>query len=214
MDWLKKLLEGIGITGDNVQKVIEGVEEHYKGWVPKHRFDEVNEAKKKAEEALRERDKQLADLKKSVGDNEELKKQIETLQAENKAAKEKYEAELKELRLTTAIKLALAGQVHDTDIVAGLLDKSKIEIDDAGNIKSGLEEQINSLRESKAFLFVQKEPEPQPKFKGVSPTDGRESSPGTIKNPWSKEHFNLTEQARILRENPELAKQLKSIAGG
>lgn len=181
MDWLKKLLEGIGITGDNVQKVIEGVEEHYKGWVPKHRFDEVNEAKKKAEEALRERDKQLADLKKSVGDNEELKKQIETLQAENKAAKEKYEAELKELRLTTAIKLALAGQVHDTDIVAGLLDKSKIEIDDAGNIKSGLEEQINSLRESKAFLFVQKEQsDPQPKFKGVVPVDGRDKGSGQL----------------------------------
>ncbi|MBV4427149.1 DUF4355 domain-containing protein [Clostridium tyrobutyricum] len=26
-------------------------------------------------------------------------------------------------------------------------------------------------------------------------------------NPWGKEHFNLTEQGRILRENPELAKK-------
>lgn len=26
-------------------------------------------------------------------------------------------------------------------------------------------------------------------------------------NPWSKEHFNLTEQGKILRENPELAKK-------
>lgn len=29
------------------------------------------------------------------------------------------------------------------------------------------------------------------------------------KNPWSKETFNLTEQARILREDPQLAEQLK-----
>ncbi|KRU29319.1 hypothetical protein VT91_09330 [Clostridium sporogenes] len=29
-------------------------------------------------------------------------------------------------------------------------------------------------------------------------------------NPWSKGHFNLTKQAQILKENPELAEQLKS----
>lgn len=34
----------------------------------------------------------------------------------------------------------------------------------------------------------------------------------TTKNPWSKEHFNLTEQGRLLRENPELAKQLMANA--
>ncbi|MBN3409949.1 hypothetical protein CJF15_12630 [Clostridium botulinum] len=31
-----------------------------------------------------------------------------------------------------------------------------------------------------------------------------------VNNPWSKEHFNLTKQAQILKENPELAAQLKS----
>ncbi|MBA4507937.1 DUF4355 domain-containing protein [Clostridium sporogenes] len=31
-----------------------------------------------------------------------------------------------------------------------------------------------------------------------------------VDNPWSKEHFNLTKQAQILKENPELAAQLKS----
>ena len=34
----------------------------------------------------------------------------------------------------------------------------------------------------------------------------------TTKNPWSKEHFNLTEQARLLRENPELAATLRQMA--
>ena len=34
----------------------------------------------------------------------------------------------------------------------------------------------------------------------------------TTKNPWSKEHFNLTEQGRLLRENPDLAKQLMANA--
>ncbi|ACA46042.1 DUF4355 domain-containing protein [Clostridium botulinum] len=31
-----------------------------------------------------------------------------------------------------------------------------------------------------------------------------------VNNPWSKEHFNLTKQAQILKENPELAAQLKA----
>ncbi|MHC1683426.1 MAG: DUF4355 domain-containing protein [Clostridiaceae bacterium] len=32
------------------------------------------------------------------------------------------------------------------------------------------------------------------------------------KNPWSLEHFNLTKQAQILKENPQLAAQLKAAA--
>ncbi|WP_039944492.1 phage scaffolding protein [Thermicanus aegyptius] len=183
-------------------------------WIPKDKFNEINEAKKQAEEALKERDKQLSDLKKAAEGNEELKKQIEQLQAENKAAAEKYEAKLQDMAVTTAIKLAVAGQVHDPDLVAALLDKSKIELDDSSNVKAGLDEQIKTLRQSKAFLFVEQKSDKGPQFKGVAPADGRDGGSTGIKNPWSKEHFNLTEQARILRENPELAKQLQSIVGG
>jgi hypothetical protein len=32
-----------------------------------------------------------------------------------------------------------------------------------------------------------------------------------VVNPWAKETFNLTEQARILRESPELALRLKNL---
>jgi hypothetical protein len=34
-----------------------------------------------------------------------------------------------------------------------------------------------------------------------------------VVNPWKKETLNLTEQARLLREDPELAKQMKAAAG-
>jgi len=49
------------------------------------------------------------------------------------------------------------------------------------------------------------------KEKGRDPYD-TSGSGDTVKNPWSKEHFNLTEQARILREDPELAATLKRMA--
>jgi len=180
-------------------------------WIPKDKFNEVNEAKKQAEEALKERDKQLADLKKAAEGNEELKKQIEQLQIENKTKEQEYQTKLRDMAVTTAIKLAVAGQVHDPDLVAGLLDKSKIEVDENGNIKAGLDDQLKALRESKVFLFIEQKPAGTT-FRGATPADGRDQGAGGIKNPWSREHFNLTEQGRILRENPELAKKLKASA--
>jgi membrane protein involved in colicin uptake len=36
---------------------------------------------------------------------------------------------------------------------------------------------------------------------------------GTGKNPWTKEHFNLTEQLQIIKTNPALAASLKQAAG-
>lgn len=214
MEWLKNLLEQHGVAEEVAQNVVTAAEEKLKDFVPKHRFDEVNEAKKQLAEQLTERDNQLAELKKSAGDNEELRKQIEALQNENKEREKEYQGRLRDMAITTAIKLAVAGEAHDPDLVANLIDKSKIEVDEQGNVKAGLDDQINSLRESKAFLFVQKQADPQGKFKGMNPADGREPSKGGIKNPWSNEHFNLTEQGRILRENPELAEQLKAQAGG
>jgi len=216
MDWLKKLLEGKGLSEEQITAIVGGVEGNYAGYVPKHRFDEVNEAKKKAETDLKDRDKQLDDLKKTAGDNKELQDQITQLQADNKTAKDKYEADLKDLRLNTALKLALTGQAHDPDIVAGLLDKTKIELDDNGAVKGGLEDQVKSLRESKAFLFVPQQQQAgggQQQFKGAKPHEsGGGAGGGQVANPWKKESFNLTEQGRILRDNPELAQQLRDAA--
>lgn len=174
MDWLKKILEAQGLSEVQIKAITEGVETNYKGYVPEHRFTEVNDAKKQAEEALKDRDKQLTDIKKSVGDNEDLKKQIETLQTTNKETADKYSADLKDLQTNTALKLSLAGQVHDADLVSSLLDKTKIELDDQGNVKAGLEEQLKALQTSKAFLFVEKqEDKGNPfTFKGTKPAEG------------------------------------------
>ncbi len=169
----KEQFVALGLSEEVAIKAAEASAEELKGFVPKARFDEVNEAKKQAE---RDRDGmggQLEELKKSAGVSEELKRQIETLQNENKATKEQYDTKLKDMSVSTALKLALTGQAHDPDIVASLLDKTKIELDDTGAVKGGLDDQITSLRESKGFLFVQQEPAPPvPTFRGASPVPG------------------------------------------
>ena len=181
MNWLKELLEKLGIGTDAATSIVEGVEKNYEGFVPKHRFDEVNNAKKQLEKDLKDRDDQLGDLQKNAGDNQALKDQITKLQDDNKVAADKYAADMSELRLSTALKTALHGKVHDPDIVSSLLDKSKIEIAEDGSIKAGIEDQLKSLQESKAFLFVPEKEESQQRFAGVNPPNGagrqREQNP-------------------------------------
>lgn len=189
MDWLRELLEGQGVPADKITAITKGVEDKYTGYVPKHRFDEINDAKKQLEGDLKERDKQLTDLQKAAGDVPALQEQITKLQADNKAATDKYNADMQELRLNTALKMALNGQAHDPDIVSSLLDKSQIEIAEDGSIKAGLDNQLTGLRESKGFLFVPKE-EPKPGFqpKGAKPADGAsgKQDPGKTETNYGK----------------------------
>ena len=58
---------------------------------------------------VKERDKQLEDLKKSAGDNAELQKQIEQLQTDNATAKANHESEMNQLKVEYAVEKALTG---------------------------------------------------------------------------------------------------------
>ncbi|OUS70292.1 hypothetical protein B1748_29090 [Paenibacillus sp. MY03] len=159
MDWLKALLKAQGLTDAQIDALIGDVNKELpKHFIPKDKYNEAVEAKKTAEKDVADRDKQIEDLGKTAGLSEDLKKQIETLQAENKTAKDKYEADLKELTLNNAIKSALTGKAHDEGIAAGLVDKAKLVLD--GDKVVGLDEQIKTLKESKPFLFKPDTPPP------------------------------------------------------
>lgn len=151
----------LGLTEEQAKKAEVESKKELEGYIPKARFDEVNEAKKQLDKDIKARDKQIEDIKKNAGDNEELKQQIETLQTENKTAKEKYEADLKDLQISNAIKLAIADKAQDADLVAGLFDKSKLILGEDGKV-TGLEEQLKELKENKGFLFKTDEPTEQP----------------------------------------------------
>lgn len=163
MDWLKELLKKAEVEETKVDQIVgdinKAIPEHF---VPKARYNEVAEAKKKLESDIGQRDKQLEELSKAAGTSEELKKQIEQLQAENKAAAEKYAAEIKDLQIKSAIKSAISGKVHDEDLVLSLFDREKLVID--GDKVVGLDEQLKTLQESKGFLF--------------KPEDGGQKQPG------------------------------------
>lgn len=179
MEWIKNLLEKHTKEGklDTEAFMAEVKTEFPKNAVPKDAYNATAEAKKKLEMDLADRDKQLEELKKTAGASEDLKKQIEQLQADNKKKDEEYQAQLKDLTLTNAIKLAVAGKVHDEDLVAGLIDKGKLVID--GDKVVGLEDQLKSLQESKAFLFKPADGDEKPGFQPKVGSDGKGTDKAT-----------------------------------
>lgn len=148
-------IKALGISNlsdEDINKIVNASTEELKEYVLKTKFDEANSAKKQLETDVKDRDKQIEEIKKNAGDNEELKKQIETLQNENKTSKEKYEAELKDLQISNAIKLAISDKAQDSDLVVSLFDKTKLILSEDGKI-TGLDEQLKALKEGKPFLF-------------------------------------------------------------
>ncbi|NGP62696.1 hypothetical protein FLT15_31800 [Paenibacillus thiaminolyticus] len=153
MNWLQELLKKLGIADTEIAKIDAEVRKELPmHFVPKDKYNELADQRKKLEKDLTERDGQLEELRKSAGSSEELKKQIEQLQAANKEAAEKHAAELKELTLSNAISAALNGKVHNEKVVTGLINKEKLVIGDDGKIV-GLEEQLTDLKASDAYLF-------------------------------------------------------------
>lgn len=157
MDWLKSLLEKHTKDGKlDLEAFMKKFNTEFpKHAVPKETYNALAETKKTLENDIKERDKQLEELKKV--DAAGLKAEIERLQGENKSAKEKYEADMKDLTLTNAIKLAIAGKVHDEGLVTSLFDKSKLILSEDGKI-AGLDEQLKNLKDTKKFLFKEETP--------------------------------------------------------
>lgn len=137
-------------------------------------------------------------LKQSTKDNETLQQTIQTHETSIRTLKTTYEEKIKEMRVEAAIQAKLTGVKHP-ELLVGKFDKSKLSVSEDGQV-FGIDEQLVVIKETYKDLFV-------PPVTGREPYN-KDSNPSGQKNPWSKEHYNLTEQGKILRENPSLAKQL------
>ncbi len=205
MDWLKEILKKAGIEEVKVDGVISDISKELpKYFIPKDKYNEVAEAKKKLEADIDERDKQLEQLKAAAGSNEELKKQIETLQAENKKAAEEWQAKMAQMQLDFAIEKALAAaKAKNAKAVKALLDMEKVKLE--GDRLIGIDEQLKALQQSDPYLFGDS-----------GKVGGGTNPPGAGNpevNPWKKETWNLTMQGKILMEDPAKATRMKAEAG-
>lgn len=143
-----------------------------------------------------ERDKQLEELKKSAGDSESLKEQIGKLQEENKASAEKFEAQLRQVKIDSAVEIALtSAKAKNAKAVRALLDLVDVKLEDDGTVK-GLDKQIEALKSSDEYLF---ETVKAPDFKGVKPGESPEGKPAGQK---SIKDMNYSELAAYMEANP------------
>jgi hypothetical protein len=149
-----------------------------------------SEARQKLEAQFREREASL-------------QQRIEALETENR-----------ELRVIGPAVAALADTVHDPDEVIRLrLKPEQIEREPDGSVVvvDGYQRvPIGDWAKSSLPQYRLKAPKPQ----GTGAPVGRSSGelPSGTKNPFSREHFNLTEQARIYKTDPELYARLKAAA--
>lgn len=131
---------------------IENVDTESGNYIPKIKFNEINEQLKTAKEEISNRDTQLANLKKSVKGNDDLLQQINDLQTTNSNNKAEFERKEIELKKENAInELLYAAKVRNPKAVKGLIDISKVEYKDEKI--SGLDEQLESVKKSDPYLF-------------------------------------------------------------
>ena len=200
MEWLKAILEKAEIADGklDVDAVMNAVQKEFpKHAVPKEDFN----AKVKELETA---NGTITELKKSNGDNEELQKKIGDYEAEIKNLKKSAE----DTEKNYALKEQLAKQgVLDPDYLiykAGGLEK--FNFDKEGK-PIGVEEAVKPYKEdaTMAHLFKQEQQKP--------PYNPKNGGAGGVTNPFAKDTFNLTEQGRMLKENPAQAKELAAAAG-
>lgn len=162
-------LKGKGKDGRDIELVI-GNDGSY---VPAEKLETERQARTSAETAL----KNAAAALKGVGgsgDPAKIADDVAAAQQKLTNLESGYKKELAGIKRTAAVKLGLAGKVHDPEDIIKLLEMDKIELDDAGNLKAPIDELVKSIKEQKPYLFVEDKPTGTggtPTIKGTKPAD-------------------------------------------
>ncbi len=198
MEWLKEILEKAVITDGklDVEAAVKAINAEFpKHAVPKQDYnDKVKELSTASET--------IEDLKKNNADNAELQQKVKDYEMETARLKTEADNTRKEYALKDKLKEA---GVTDADYIIykqGGLDKFTFDKD--GKV-IGLDDVLKPMRESSPHLF-----------KNAGGAGGYDPAGGgkpPVNNPFAKETYNLTEQGRLFKQNPEQARQMAAAAG-
>ena len=198
MEWLKEILEKAVITDGklDVEAAVKAINAEFpKHAVPKQDYNDKVTALSTASETIE-------DLKKNNADNAKLQQKVKDYEVETARLKTEADNTRKEYALKDKLKEA---GVTDADYIIykqGGLDKFTFDKD--GKV-IGLDDVLKPMRESSPHLF-----------KNAGGAGGYDPAGGgkpPVNNPFAKETYNLTEQGRLFKQNPEQARQMAAAAG-
>lgn len=196
----KEQLQALNLTEEQINAIIE---DYGKNYVSKTQFNEKNDAYKQAKQEIENLTTDINNLSEANKANEALQSQIKELQDAATQREADYNESIKTLKIDTAITKALSksGAMNET-ILTGLLDRTKIAIGEDNTI-TGIQEQINALKESDPYLFK------QDSIKGVVPGDATPKTNDGI----TKEQFNkmsYLDRVQLQETNPDLYSELSN----
>jgi N-glycosylase/DNA lyase len=147
----KEQFTKLGFTEDMAEKAVDILREELKGYIPKSRFDQVNEVKKELERKLATLEVQRKEQNASKLSHQELEKIIRDILSTNAAIKAEQEAKMKDLLKELAIRHTL-GKFQYTDLLIGMFDKSRLSVANDGTV-TGIKEQLEEIKTSYEGLF-------------------------------------------------------------
>ena len=198
MEWLKAILEKAVITDGklDVEAAVKTINAEFpKHAVPKQDYNDKVKELSTANDTIK-------DLKKNNADNEDLQQKVKDYEIEVANLKTAAANTKKEYALKDKLKEAGATDADYIIYKHGGLDKFVFDKDGA---PIGLEDVLKPMREASPHLF--KEAGGAGRYKPA----GGGNPPAS--NPFAKETFNLTEQGRLFKQNPEQARQMAAAAG-
>lgn len=168
----RDFLESLGLEKDVIDKIMaENGKDIESG---KAKLEEEQRLRQTAEQAVKDRDKQIEDLSKV--DAAALQAEVERLKGENTTAKETYEKQIAAIKLDAALDSAISA-AHGKNAIAVkalITNRDKLKLKDDGTI-DGLD--LNAIKTAAPYLFDQIETKPE----GDAPAGG--SSGGGGKSP-------------------------------
>lgn len=164
----KEFLLSKGVSEEQATSIVSGMPESKFYLASEEKLDEryskLKQQKEQLDEQLQTNQTELNALKESAKGNEDLTKQLAELQSKFDESEAASKTALAEKDKDFAIKLALKeANALDESILLSLIDRDTVKVTDSG--VQGLNEQLEGLKENKAFLFQsENKPEPTPQI--------------------------------------------------
>ena len=199
MEAIKKKLLELGMEQTDIDELVK---EALTGYIAKEEYDILQGQVKVHEDKAKELSKTVKELQKDIDASEALKLKLDDLEGKLSSKDKEIEKVKFDFKLEAKMKEVGAKNIK---AIKALIDMEQVKLED-GEL-TGFDAQIEALKESDSYLFE----EIGKGTLGSAGTHKRDNGANT-KNPFSKEHFNLTEQSKLFIENPTLAKQLQELA--